>query len=158
LIIRALFEVIEKVKSEEMLIQFCLAHLDGILEDSRERISIFNDIENHFKTPKGLISIMNSFIHRNNSEDKLQRDIASHILALMIEAEKYERCEKEAKEFLLYLTLEKDIQSMKLSHQAYTFAVMTLLKTNELAKIFCADKTSFKIISDYLEGPCLSQP
>jgi hypothetical protein len=83
--------------------------LDGILEDSRERISIFNEIENHFKTPKPLISIMNSFIHRNNSEDKLQRDIASHILALMIEAEKYERCEKEAKEFLLYLTQERDI-------------------------------------------------
>mgnify|MGYP001235995792 CR=1 FL=1 len=86
MIIRALFEVIEKVKSEEMLIQFCLAHLDGILEDSRERISIFKNIENHYKTPIPLISIMNSFIHRNNSNDKLQRDIASHILALMIEA------------------------------------------------------------------------
>lgn len=47
---------------------------------------------------------------------------------------------------------------MQLSHQAYTFALMTILKTNELAKIFCENKSSFKIISDYLEGPSLSQP
>jgi hypothetical protein len=103
MIIRAFFDVIEKVKSEDMLIQFCLAHLDGILEDSRQRISLFIDVQGHFKTPLNLISILNSFIHRNNNDDRLQRDIASHILALMIEAEKFERCDKEAKEFLMYL-------------------------------------------------------
>lgn len=102
-VIRAFFDVIANVKSEDMLIQFCLAHLDGILEDSRQRIQIFNDVQNHFKTPLNLISTLNSFIHRNNNDDRLQRDIASHILAMMIEAEKYEKCEKEAKEFLMYL-------------------------------------------------------
>lgn len=77
-----------------MLIQFCLAHLDGILEDSRDRIHHFIDVQNHFKDPMNLIQILNSFIHQNNNDDKLQRDIASHVLALMIEAEKYEKCEK----------------------------------------------------------------
>ena len=77
-----------------MLIQSCLAHLDGILEDSSDRIHNFIDVQNHFKDPMNLIQILNSFIHQNNNDDKLQRDIASHVLALMIEAEKYEKCEK----------------------------------------------------------------
>jgi tyrosyl-tRNA synthetase len=115
-LIRAFFDVIEHVKSEELLIQYCLAHLDGILEDSRERIKIFIDVENHFKTPGNLISILNSFIHRNNHQNKLQRDIASHVLALMIEADKFEKCEKEAKEFLYYLMQQRDITAMQLSH------------------------------------------
>jgi len=74
----------------------------------------------------------------------------------MIEQEKYEKCDKEAKEFLMYLMQQRDIGGMQLSHQAYTFALMTVLKTNELAKMFCENRQSFKIISDYLEGPCLS--
>tara|TARA_B110000285_G_scaffold39084_1_gene42537 strand:+ start:572 stop:1039 length:468 start_codon:yes stop_codon:yes gene_type:complete len=35
---------------------------------------------------------------------------------------------------------------------------MTILKTNELAKIFCENRTSFDIIIAYLEGPCLEKP
>ena len=58
----------------------------------------------------------------------------------------------------MYLMQQRDITAMQLSHQAYTFALMTILKTNELAKMFCENKSSFKIISDYLEGPCLQQP
>jgi hypothetical protein len=46
----------------------------------------------------------------------MQRDIASHILALMIESEKYERCEKPAKEFLMYLIQQRDINAMQLNH------------------------------------------
>ena len=76
----------------------------------------------------------------------------------MIEAEKYEKCEKSAREFLMYLMQQRDITGMLLSHQAYTFAIMTILKTNELAKIFCQNKTSFDIITKYLEGPCLDKP
>jgi len=43
-VIRGFFEIIEKVKSDDMLIQYALAHLDGILEDSRERIHHFLDV------------------------------------------------------------------------------------------------------------------
>ena len=80
---------------------------------------------------------------QNNNDDKMQRDIASHVLALMIEAEKYENCEKQAREFLMYLMEKRDIHGMPLSHEAYTFALMTILKNNELAKIFCSNRISF---------------
>lgn len=116
MVIRGFFDVIQNVKAMDMLIQYCLAHLDGILEDSRDRIHHFIDVQNHFKTPLNLISILNSFIHQNNNDDRLQRDIASHILALMIEAEKYEKCEKPAKEFLMYLMQQRDISGMLLNH------------------------------------------
>lgn len=94
LVIRGFFDVIQNVKSDEILIQYCLAHLDGILEDSRDRVQHFIDVQNHFKDPMNLIQILNSFIHQNNNDERLQRDIASHVLALIIEAEKYEKCEK----------------------------------------------------------------
>lgn len=71
MVIRGFFDVIQNVKAEEMLIQYCLAHLDGILEDSRDRIKHFIDVQNHFKTPLNLISILNSFIHQNNNDDRL---------------------------------------------------------------------------------------
>jgi len=53
---------------------------------------------------------------------------------------------------------QRDIYGMTLSHEAFTFAIMTILKTNELAKIFCENRASFDIISKYLEGPCLEKP
>ena len=58
----------------------------------------------------------------------------------------------------MYLMQQRDIYGMTLSHDSFTFAIMTILKTNELAKIFCENKTSFDIISKYLEGPCLEKP
>ena len=76
----------------------------------------------------------------------------------MIEAEKYEKCEKQAREFLMYLMEKRDIHGMPLSHEAYTFAIMTILKTNELAKIFCENRDSFDYyITKYLDGPCLEK-
>jgi hypothetical protein len=83
--------------------------------------------------------------------------MASHILSLLIESEKFEKCHKQAREFLNWLMQQRDIYSLQLSHNAYTFALMTLLKTNELAREFSTSQ-SFKVISDLLEGPCLEQP
>lgn len=67
------------------MISYSLAHLDGILEDSRARVHHFINVMNDFKNPENLINILNSFIHQNNIEDHLQRDMASHVLALLIE-------------------------------------------------------------------------
>lgn len=52
---------------------------------------------------------------------------------------------------------QTDINNLQLSVNAYTFALMILLKTNHLAREF-STQSSFKIISDLLEGPCLENP
>lgn len=92
--IRAFFDILNNVKSDNELIGYSLAHLDGILEDSRARVHHYIAIQNDFKKPENLIEILNSFLYRNNIQDNLQRDMASHILALLIEAEKFEKCHK----------------------------------------------------------------
>jgi hypothetical protein len=66
-------------------VSYALAHLDGILEDSRVRVQHFIAVMNDFKNPDDLIKVLNNFIHLNNIDDNIQRDIASHILALLIQ-------------------------------------------------------------------------
>lgn len=49
---------------------------------------------------------------------------------------------------------QNDIYNLNMSMTAYTFALLTILKTNELAREYCT-KQSFNNISNMLEGPCL---
>ena len=58
-------------------------------------------------------------------------------------------------EFLAYLKQKTDINHLSLSVNAYTFALMTILKTNELARDYSVDQ-SFKMITDLLDDPCLN--
>jgi hypothetical protein len=83
--VRGFFEVIKKVRSDNELVSYALAHLDGILEDQRVRVHHFIAVQNDFKNPENLINILNTFIHQNNLPDNMQRDIATHVLALLIE-------------------------------------------------------------------------
>jgi DNA replication protein DnaC len=67
----------------------------------------------------------------------MHRDLTSHILALIIDELGYEKCSRQATEFLEFLINNKSMESNKLaplSVNAYTFALMTLCKTNEMAK------------------------
>jgi len=80
--------------------------------------------------------------------------MACHVLALLIEAEKFEKCSKHAREFLNWLMTQKDISNLTVSCQSYTSSLLILLKTNELAHEF-SDKQGFKILSDLLDERCL---
>jgi hypothetical protein len=61
--------------------------IDGILEDSRGRIQYLVGIQRSHKRDKkeDLIGLLNSFLWQNNQAEQHQRDIASHILAMLIE-------------------------------------------------------------------------
>ena len=63
--------------------------------------------------------------------------MASHVLAILIEHEKFNSCEKYAREFLNWLIANSDIDNLRLSPNAYSFALLTMLKKNELARDFC---------------------
>jgi hypothetical protein len=61
--------------------------IDGILEDSRGRIQYLVGIQRSHKRDKkeDLIGLLNSFLWQNNQAEQHQRDLASHILAMLIE-------------------------------------------------------------------------
>ena len=67
------------------LVLYCLCHLDGILEDRRTRIKHYIDIMTSFDKPMNLIEQLVKYINTNNEPNNMTRDIASHILALIIE-------------------------------------------------------------------------
>lgn len=76
-------------KEGESLVYYILIHLDGILEDRRTRIKYFIEIMNNFKNQIDLVGILLKFI--NNCKSSSLRDIASHIMVLIIDSEKYEK-------------------------------------------------------------------
>lgn len=105
-ILYGFFDIIQNLKSDLALVFYCLAHLDGILEDDRERVEHFTNLSKDYKQPMPVIKILNQYIHQNTSNETLaHRDIASHILALMIEHESFSECQTPAREFLSYLML-----------------------------------------------------
>ena len=84
--LRGLFEVVQKVKGDQFLVLYCLAHLDGILEDDRERAEHFITLSQDYKNPMPVIKVLNDYIFQNSSHELLpHRDIASHVLSLLIE-------------------------------------------------------------------------
>lgn len=133
---------------------FALMLIDGILEDSRTRIQYLVNIQRSHKKDKkeDLIGVLNSFLWQNNSKETEQRDLASHILAMLIEAHEYKNCQIEAKQFMNWLLEQKLNPSVSL--HAYTFALMYLLKTNELAKEFVT-QGGFEIFHRYLNNECI---
>lgn len=67
-------------------------------------------------------------------------------------AVEFKNCEQEAKTFLNWLLEQK--RKLILSVHAYTFCLMYLLKTNELAQDF-VDQNGFELFSTYLDNDCL---
>ena len=49
---------------------------------------------------------------------------------------KFDKCAKEAKDFVVWLK-SQTMQRMEISKPAFSFALMTILKKNELARDYC---------------------
>ena len=47
---------------------------------------------------------------------------------------------------------------MQISVNAYTFALLTMLKKNELARDYCEGAQTFKMVSHLLDVECPQQP
>jgi len=85
-VIRGLFEVLQdyNVIKDTLLINYTLFTLDGMLEDKRERVKLMVEgIMNDFKDSLDLIKILTNLIKR--TAEQVHRDVASHILVLIIE-------------------------------------------------------------------------
>jgi hypothetical protein len=159
-VIRGFFELIKdiNIQKDNELIYYSLIHLDGILEDSRSRVKFYLEIMNDFKSRLDLVEILINFISK--SKERYHRDIASHILVLLIDAEKFEKIEKNAMHFLDTLMIQKE-KGFSQHHteniitiNALSFAILTMVKKNELAQKFCSP-LGFKILNDFLEQACL---
>jgi hypothetical protein len=145
---------VKKVKSDTDMVTYALLLIDGILEDNRSRIhNLVNIQKSHNKAKKeDLIALLNSFLLQNHEKSNEQRDLAAHIQAMLIEAVEYKNCSADANAFMDWLLSQKT--EMRLSLHAYTFSLMYLLKTNELAKIF-VQNGGFQLFAGYLENECI---
>ena len=54
--------VLKEYKADPTVVSFVVAHLDGILEDSRARAKEFLQVQNDFKARLDLYGILNSFL------------------------------------------------------------------------------------------------
>jgi hypothetical protein len=79
--------------------------IDGVLEDNRSRVQYLVNIQRSHKKEKkeDLVSLLLSFLNQNNQQDNDQRDLATHILSMLIEAHEYRNCPEEARGFLNWL-------------------------------------------------------
>jgi len=98
------------------------------------------------------------FLQVDNGDDNKTRDIASHVLAILIEGQRKESESyiKDSTDFLNWLQHGGDLQRIRLSPNAFSFALMTILKKNHLARDF-ANVKGFKYIEDLITGPCIQQ-
>lgn len=150
--LRALFEVIDKIRGHDDITTFALLYVDGLLEDNRERILNLVSIQHNIKgNSMDLVHILLQFLIRNNSDNNNQRDLAARILAFLIEACGYEKHQKEANDLLNWVH-QADTKS--LSIYAYTHIVMYMVKINELASQFY-DLNGMGKLSNFLDNECM---
>ena len=81
------FEIVKRVNSDDTLLTFALLLIDGILEERRSRIQYLINIQSSYKKDKkeDLIGVLNSFLFKHSGHQQIQRDLACHILAQLIE-------------------------------------------------------------------------
>ena len=77
----------KRVNGDDNLVTYALLLIDGILEERRSRIDFLVDIQkSHNKErQQDLIGLLNSFLIKHGSDQRIQRDLAAHILAQLIE-------------------------------------------------------------------------
>lgn len=71
---------------------------------------------------------------------------------MLIEAHEYKNCSNEARQFLNWLLEQKT--KLRISIHAYTFSLMYILKSNELAKEF-TEQNGFDLLANFLEKECI---
>jgi len=85
---------------------------------------------NDFKDRVNFVGILLNLIKYN--KELYLRDIASHIIVLLIDAEKFEKVEADGRDLMNMVMKQKDL----ISNNALSFAILTLVKKNELAAEF----------------------
>lgn len=151
--LKILFNIVDKCRTLDSELTSCaLIWLDGILEDNRTRVSSYVNISRKTKKDHiNILAILNKLLMQG--QDQIQLDCASHILAMVIDEFRSKNCEQESKDFLLYLISNHKGNSFKLSHYAYSFAIMYLMKQNDLARKFI-DSRGQETLQELLRDEC----
>jgi V-type H+-transporting ATPase subunit H len=151
--IRVLFEVVKNVHGDEKLITWALLYLDGLIEENRNRIENLVAIQNSFNPARKLdcIGILLNFLISNSDNKPYNRNTASRIQAILIEASGYQNCKDHAIDFMNWIYA---FDAKRISASAYTFSILYLIKINELAKEFVELNGINKLIA-MLDNQCL---
>lgn len=130
-----LVNIISRISSDSELAFWSLCLLNGMIEDLRTRVKELAEVSR--KRGIDVVQTLYSYIlQQSTSYGKTNEiDLASHVLAVLIEARGPSSLD-HARNFLIHL-LDNSDNANAISKTAYTHCLMYLLKTNELALIFC---------------------
>jgi V-type H+-transporting ATPase subunit H len=152
--IKILFEIVKKVHGDEKLITWALLFIDGMLEENRNRIDNIIYVQNSYKPARKMdcIGIMLNFLISNSDSKNYNRNSASRILSMLIEAAGFENCKDHAVDFMNWIYA---FDAKRISAHAYTFSICYLVKINELAQEFVELNGINKLI-EMLDNQCLN--
>lgn len=103
------------------------------------------------------IGILFRFIQTHSKDqERDERDLAAHTLAIIIEAYDIKNCREDAHSFLTMLMEHKDDPKF-LAPEAYSHCLMYLMKCNELALKFI-ERRGFHILQKLLASECIHNP
>ena len=81
------FQIVKQVKGNDKLVTYALLLINGMLEERRSRIQYLVNIQRSHKKNEGedLVLLLNQFLQTTAKTTPEQRDLASHVLAMLIE-------------------------------------------------------------------------
>lgn len=153
--------IVSLISSDQELVKWALAMINGIIEDDRSRIKLLADLQKSKVTLKkcDCIGTLSSYLmrHREDAQLRPNRDLAAHTLAQLIgfrgwNANNQEEC-SEAQNFLTYLLDDARDNDAVMTRQAYTHCLMYLLKLNELTSVFIRHR-GFDVLKKLLTKSC----
>lgn len=152
--IKTLFEVVKNVHADEKLITWSLLYIDGMIEENRTRIRNVVAIQNSFNSGRKMdcIGILLNFLISNNDSKTYNRNTASRVLSMLIEASGFDNCKEHAIDFMNWIYA---FDAKRISANAYTFSIDNLVKINDLAREF-VDLNGINKLIEMLDNQCLN--
>lgn len=135
--LRACIEIIRHNNASPMITQYLIFLLDGILEDDKDRISVFVTIQKDKKNKEDIVAALKSFIVSGDQAGQETRDVSAHILTQLLVCKDLKGMEEEMKTVLNLLCLtqtEKGGPEKKISSFGFSSALRHLLKDNEVLR------------------------
>ena len=155
--LRVLFGIIQTVKSDAKLQLWCLAVLNGILEDHRGRLANYDRIQNSFNKCD-IIGILYDYIEGQTVTKKVQQaELAAHTLSIIIQGhEKWGVKDAEDSVKFLRWLLNSENEAI-VGNTVKSACIALLCKNNMLAEVFVRDLQGVDLLQKWLQESCGSQ-
>ena len=148
---RALFSILDTIKSDKNLTMWVLCTINGILEDQRSHVNQIIHNQKSMSKQVDAIGILYRFLQDQLIEENVDKcELAAHSLSIIIQAHKNASI-TEMQNSLDFMTwLLEDNNKKLLSDKCRTACLVQLMKNNKLAYIFVEKRNGFHKLQGWL--------